>query len=59
VVSSFDHRIAATFGSGFNRTNFDIMLEVFSMWAMGIDLLPRDMQITFENLNGRFKNIKY
>ena len=59
VVNSFDHRIAANFGSGFNRTNFDIMLEVFSMWAMGIDLLPRDMQITFENLNGRFKNIKY
>jgi len=26
---------------------------------MGIDLLPRDMQITFEGLNGKFKNIKY
>jgi hypothetical protein len=29
------------------------------MWAMGIDLLPRDMQTTFESLNGKFKNLKY
>jgi len=59
VVNSFDHRITSTFGSGFSRTNFDIMLAVFDMWAMGIDLLPRDMQTTFESLNGRFKNINY
>ncbi len=59
VVNSFDHRIAATFGSGFNRTNFDIMLSVFEMWAMGIDLLPKDMKTTFESLNGRFKSINY
>jgi hypothetical protein len=29
------------------------------MWAFGIDMLPRDMQTTFETLNGRFKKIKY
>ena len=29
------------------------------MWAMGVDLLPKDMQTTFENLNGKFKDIKY
>ena len=59
VVNSFDHRIAAAFGSGFNRTNFDIMLSVFEMWAMGIDLLPKDMKTTFESLNGTFKSINY
>ena len=35
------------------------MLAVFEMWAMGIDLLPRDMLTTFESLNGKFKDIKY
>ena len=59
VVSSFEHRIESIFGSPFHRTNFEKTLAVFDMWAMGIDLLPRDMQVTFEGLNGKFKNIKY
>ena len=59
VVSSFEHRIESIFGSSFHTTNFDKTLAVFNMWAMGIDLLPRDMQITFEGLNGKFKNIRY
>ena len=59
VVNAFDHRITSTFGSGFNRTNFDIMLSIFDMWAMGVDLLPKDMNTTFESLNGRFKSINY
>jgi hypothetical protein len=29
------------------------------MFAMGIDLLPKDLKITFEALNGRFKEIHY
>jgi hypothetical protein len=29
------------------------------MFAMGIDLLPKDMQTTFEALNGKFKKINY
>jgi len=59
VVVSFEHRINSIFGNGYNTTNFLLMLAVFEMWAMGIDLLPRDMQTTFESLNGKFKDIKY
>jgi len=59
VVVSFEHRINSIFGNSYNSTNFLIMLAVFEMWAMGIDLLPRDMQTTFESLNGKFKDIKY
>ena len=59
VVSSFSHRINAIFGSSFHTSNFEKILAVFDMWAMGIDLLPRDMHTTFENLNGIFKDIKY
>ena len=59
VVMAFEQRIAAIFGSANYSNNFSLTLAVFEMWAMGIDLLPRDMQITFENLNGKFKNINY
>jgi hypothetical protein len=59
VVNSFEHRITGIFASHLYKTNFSLTLAVFEMWAMGIDLLPRDMQTTFENLNGKFKNIDY
>ena len=59
VIRSFEHRISAIFGSSFHPNNFERMLAVFDMWAMGIDLLPNDMHITFETLNGKFKDIDY
>ena len=59
VVSSFSHRIESIFGSCFHRNNYERIVAIFDMWAMGIDLLPRDMHTTFENLNGKFKDIKY
>ncbi len=59
VVTSFELRINSIFGSTYNDTNFELMLSVFEMWAMGVDLLPRDMSTTFESLNGKFKDIKY
>lgn len=59
VVNSFEHRINSIFASNNYQNNFSLVLAIFEMWAMGIDLLPRDMQTTFENLNGKFKNIDY
>ena len=59
VVKAFSHRIESIFGGTYHGTNFDKMLAVYEMWAMGIDLLPRDMHVTFENLNGKFKDINY
>lgn len=59
VIASFENRINSIFGSSYNKNNFALMLAVLEMWAMGIDLLPRDMQTTFESLNGKFKDIKY
>lgn len=59
VIVSFEHRINSIFGSSYNKDNFSLMLAVLEMWAMGIDLLPRDMSTTFESLNGKFKDIKY
>ena len=59
VIQSFEHRISAIFGSSFHPNNFERILAVFDMWAMGIDLLPKDMKTTFETLNGKFKDIDY
>jgi len=59
VIRSFEHRISAILGSSFHPNNFERILAVFDMWSMGIDLLPNDMKITFETLNGKFKDIDY
>ena len=59
VIRSFEHRISSIFGSSFHPNNFERILAVFDMWAMGIDLLPNDMSTTFETLNGKFKDIDY
>ena len=59
VLVSFEHRINSIFGTSYHKSNFDLMLATMEMWAMGIDLLPKDMQTTFESVNGRFKNVDY
>ena len=59
VIKAFEHRITSIFGTGYYDSNFKILLAIYDMWAMGIDLLPRDMQTTFESLNGKFKDLKY
>lgn len=59
VLVSFEHRINSIFGTSYHKSNFDLMLAIMEMWAMGIDLLPKDMQTTFESVNGRFKDIDY
>jgi hypothetical protein len=59
VVVSFQHRIEATFATTLHKTKYDKILAIYDMFAMGIDLLPKDMQTTFESLNGRFTNTNY
>ena len=59
VIVSFQHRIDAIFSTEYYISTFDKMLACYDMFAMGIDLLPRDMLTTFEALNGKFKEIKY
>jgi hypothetical protein len=59
VVVSFQHRVDSIFASSYHRTRFDKLLACYDMFAMGLDLLPRDMQTTFEALNGKFKEIPY
>lgn len=59
VVISFQHRIEAIFSCEYYDTNFKKILATYDCFAFGIDLLPKDLQTTFENINGKFYNIKY
>lgn len=59
VVVSFQHRIDSIFACTHHKSNFEKILACYEMFAMGIDLLPKDMQTTFEALNGKFKKINY
>jgi len=59
VVVSFQNRIDGIFASSYHKNNFEKILACYEMYAMGIDLLPKDMQTTFEALNGRFADINY
>ena len=59
VVKAFEYRINSICSTTSHKNNTKRLLAVCEMWAFGIDMLPRDMQTTFETLNGRFKEIKY
>ena len=59
VVVSFQNRIDGIFASSYHKNNFEKILACYEMYAMGIDLLPKDMQTTFEALNGKFTKINY
>jgi hypothetical protein len=59
VVVSFQHRIEAIFSCEHYDTNFKKILACYNIFAFGIDLLPKDLQTTFESINGKFSNIKY
>jgi hypothetical protein len=59
VVQSFATRIDAIFSASYHDNNFKRVLACYDMFAMGVDLLPKDMQTTFESLNGKFMDISY
>jgi len=59
VIQAFEYRINSIFSSRSHHNNTRRLLAIFEMWSFSIDMLPRDMQITFETANGRFKSINY
>jgi hypothetical protein len=59
VVMSFQYRIEAIFACEHYDNNFKKILASYNIFAFGIDLLPKDLITTFENINGKFANINY
>jgi hypothetical protein len=59
VVMGFQHRVEAIFSCEHYDSHFKKILACYNIFAFGIDLLPKDLQDTFEAINGKFANINY
>ena len=59
VVMGFQYRVEAIFSCEHYDSHFKKILACYNIFAFGIDLLPKDLQDTFESINGKFTNIKY
>jgi hypothetical protein len=59
VVMGFQHRVEAIFSCEHYDSHFKKILACYNIFAFGIDLLPKDLQDTFESINGKFAQIKY
>jgi hypothetical protein len=59
VVMGFQHRVEAIFSCEHYDSHFKKILASYNIFAFGIDLLPKDLQDTFESINGKFANIAY
>ncbi len=59
VVMGFNHRVDAIFSCEHYDNHFKKILACYNIFSFGIDLLPKDLQDTFEAINGKFYNIKY
>lgn len=59
VIIGFQHRVDAIFSCEHYDNHFKKILACYNIFSFGIDLLPKDLQDTFEAINGKFSNIKY
>jgi len=56
---SINDRINAIFASSFHQTNFDRVLAVYEIISVSVSLIPKDGVKSFEQMNGRLKNVNY
>ena len=54
-----NNRISAVFASSFYPDNFTRLLAVFEIISVSVSLIPKDGVRSFEDMNGKFKTIKY
>ena len=59
VVIGFQHRVDAIFSCEHYDNHFKKILACYNIFSFGIDLLPKDLQDTFEAINGKFSAINY
>jgi hypothetical protein len=56
---SINSRVNSLFASSFYPTNFDRLLAVLELVSVSISLIPKDGVRSFEDMNGKFKNLNY
>jgi len=59
TITALVHRVDCIFASGFHVGKFEKLLGTLEVFSMAIDLITRDGIASFEEMNGRFKNLKY
>ena len=59
TIKSLVSRINNIFASDFHSNNFERLLASFEVASMAIELIPKDGVNSFEEINGRFKEIIY
>lgn len=59
VISSFRNRVISIFSSDYYSSNFEKILACYEIFAMAVDLLPKDIKDTFNKINGKFLDIDY
>ena len=59
TVSSASHRINSIFASTYYPTKFEKVLGSLEVFSMAVDLIPKDGVSSFNEMNGKFKDLKY
>lgn len=54
-----NNRISSVFASSFYPNNFARLLAVFEIISVSVSLIPKDGIRSFEDMNGKFKTIRY
>ncbi len=59
TIIALVHRVDCIFASSFHVGKFEKLLGTLEVFSMAIDLITRDGVSAFEEMNGRFKDLKY
>lgn len=58
TIESLQDGIGRIFSSQYHHSKFEKLLCVLELVSIAVDLIPKDGIAAFEDMNGRFKNIK-
>ena len=59
TIESVGHRVTSIFGSDIHSGKFEKLLGSLEAFSIAIDLIPKDGVSAFDEMNGRFRLVKY
>lgn len=59
TVKALQDRVNSIFSSNFHKSKYKKVLATFEVTSVAIELIPRDGVASFDQINGKFKEIKY
>lgn len=58
TIKAVGERVNSIFSSPFHKDNYSRMLAFFEIISIAVELIPRDGVASFDEINGKFKEIK-